>query len=108
MILHPLQVYLRIQVSFLSNFGKILEGQALPDQQELVVQGLVEQSLLDQLDWVVLVLVVVEAAQEYFDQLEWDLKLSFGLQNLGLDFELQDLELDLQDLASCPQIDFEH
>ena len=107
MILHLLQVYLRIQVSFLSNFDKLSEGQVLPDQWELVVLGP----------------VVVAAVQVYFNQLEHcclpdlELELGFELQVLELDFELQvlkldfdlpNLELDLQDLALHPQIDLEH
>ena len=83
MILHPLQVYLRIQVSFLSNFGKIHQGQELLDQWELVVQGL----------------FVVAAAQVYFDQLEHcclqDLELEVGLQDLELDLNCRSLSLIL-------------
>ena len=95
MILHLLQVCLRIQVSFPSNFDKILEGWGL----------------------VVLRPVGVEAAWEHFDQLEHcclqdlellDLELDFGLQDLELDFGLQDLELDLWDLTLHPQIALEH
>ena len=98
MTLHPLQVYLRIQVSFLSNFDKLSEGQVLPDQWELVVLGL----------------VFIVAAWVYFDQLEHcclqdvELELGFELQVLELDFDLPDLELDLQDLVPHPQIDLVH
>ena len=96
MIPHPLQVYLSIQVSFLSNFDKIPEGQAPPDQWGLVVLGP----------------VVVAAAQVHFDQLEHcclqDLELDFEQQDLELDFRLQDLEPNLWDLAPHPQIDLEH
>ena len=83
MILHLLQVYLRIQVSFLSNFDKIPERQVPPDQWGLVVQGS----------------VCLEAARVHFDQLE-----HCCLQDLEFDFRLQDLELelDLQDLALHP------
>ena len=70
----------------------------LPDQWELVVQGL----------------VVVAAVRVYFDQPEHyclqDLGLDFGfeLQVLEVDFDLLDLKLDLQDLVPHPQFDLEH
>ena len=88
MILHPPQVYLRIQVSFLSNFDKLSEGQVLLDQWELVVLGP----------------VVDAAVQVYFDQLEHcylqDLELGVGfeLQVLVPDFDLPDLELGCRTL----------
>ena len=75
--MHPLQVYQRIQVSFLSNFDKLSEGQVLLDQWGLVVLGP----------------VVMEAAQVHFDQLD-----HCCLQDLELDFGLQDLKPDLWDL----------
>ena len=79
MILHLLQVFLRIQVSLLPNFDKLLEGQAPPDQWGLAV-----------LRW-----VVVEAEQVHFDQLG-----HCCLQDLELpDLDLQTLSLSCQTLS---------
>ena len=78
MILHLLQVYLRIQVSFLSNFDKVLEGKAPLDQQGLVVLGLVG----------------VESEQVHFDQLEHCCLQDPELPDLELELRLQELEFD--------------
>ena len=99
MILHLLQAYLRIQVSFPPNFDILPEGLAPQDQWGQVVLGL----------------VVVEAEWVYFDQLGHcclqDLELpdlELELQDLELDFRLQDPEVGLWDLVLHPQIDLEH
>ena len=68
------QVYLRIQVSFLSNFDRLPEGQALPYLWGLVALGP----------------VVVVAAWAYFDQLE-----HCGLQDLNLKLDCRTFSLIL-------------
>ena len=82
MILHLLQVYLRIQVSFLPNIDKLLEGQAPPDQWGLAVL------------WP----VVVEVEWVHFDQLGHCCLQDLELPDLELELGLQDPELDFRTL----------
>ena len=90
--LHPLQVYLKLQVSSLSSFDKLSGEQALPYQQEPVV----------------LELVVVVAELVNFEQPMWDHVLVPELLELEPDFELQDPEPDLQDPVLHLQFDLGH
>ena len=87
---HPLLAYLRIQVSYPSNFDKLSREQALSYQQGPVALEVV--------------VVVVELA--HFDQPAWDLELvlleseqGFDLQGPEPDFEPWDPEPDLWDLV---------